>query len=581
MLHGDPLAHGRASAVHGDLHAQARALNGHGDLFGRDRAPFEHGGHYDHGRAFALHGDLPGHARAVQDGTCAERPWGLHQSGSGRFNDLPRPGLGGGGAGDGMNPGRAYGPWNEGSGSMQFGDWLHLITPIMKDISSSAGWWWESTLREAKGYYEEWRKSSPLQRIQLQPRLPDDLREAQFQRTEQRGIQMLLKAIPAAEQQALVTDRVLTSTAIIYKLLVRFQPGGPGEKQILLQQLTSVPKSKTIQDVAAAVRNWRRHFGRAQEAAFRLSQSRMELQLDQQPTQQSLWAFSQCLLAEAETLALFQSTSTTSPENAPLKLKQLQGDPKTPLKSAPADGRSKMSPTAEKPCKYFISESGCKAGKSCKWLHSWDGVEDKASRCWICGGKDHRKADCKVKGSGKKPGEPSSGSGGGNGRGTGPTSSSPSTLLSSSSVGGKAGAAATKVLNAASDDNGSLMNDGKGHGSVSALEKLEVGSSSTTAMADEGNGGGGSGGDASNAKSDKTAELLHEATQLLKSLKIQSPNPKLKVMQLGDVDPVRDDMVLLDSGATHSLDLHVILMSGRKRSALWSNLQMGPPNPSV
>ena len=120
------------------------------------------------------------------------------------------------------------------SSPLQFGDWLQLISPIMKDISSSASWWWESTLREAEGYYEEWRRSSPLQRIQIQPRLPDDLQEAQFLRTEQRGIQMLLKAIPAAEQQALVTDRILTSTGIIFKLLIRFQPGVPGEKQLLL-----------------------------------------------------------------------------------------------------------------------------------------------------------------------------------------------------------------------------------------------------------------------------------------------------------------------------------------------------------
>ena len=56
---------------------------------------------------------------------------------------------------------------------------------------------------------------------------------------------MLLKAIPLAEQQELVTDRSLSSTAILYKLMVRFQPGGAGEKQILLQQLTTMEKSST------------------------------------------------------------------------------------------------------------------------------------------------------------------------------------------------------------------------------------------------------------------------------------------------------------------------------------------------
>jgi hypothetical protein len=70
-----------------------------------------------------------------------------------------------------------------------------------------------------------------LQRIQIVPKLPDELREARFQRTEQRGIQMLLKALPEVEQQALITDRVLSSTAIIYRLLVRFQPGGAVEQE--------------------------------------------------------------------------------------------------------------------------------------------------------------------------------------------------------------------------------------------------------------------------------------------------------------------------------------------------------------
>ena len=64
--------------------------------------------------------------------------------------------------------------------------------------------------------------------------------------------QMLLKAIPEAGQQALVTDRVLSSMAIIYRLLVRFHPGGAGEKQLLLSQLTTISKGKDINEVAAA-----------------------------------------------------------------------------------------------------------------------------------------------------------------------------------------------------------------------------------------------------------------------------------------------------------------------------------------
>ena len=405
-VHGAPKVPGgvRAAYVHGEHHDRDRAFQ-HGEhqcggraLMEHDphdgvRAFAEHGGLRDDARAFGLHGAVPGQARAP---SMAEDPRrGLFDCGPGRSCELPRHDVGGGGVGDGKFFGRTYGPWSEGSGSMntkgelpdlpsdssplQFGDWLHLITPIMKDISASAGWWWESTLREAKRFYEEWRRSSPLQRIQIQPRLPEDLQEAHFQRTEQRGIQMLLKAIPAQEQQALVTDRVLSSTAIIYKLLVRFQPGGAGEKQLLLSQLTTIPKAKDVTEAAAGIRNWRRHYGRAQEvevalpdgvlllkaldtplqflgnmdpqAAFRLSQSRMQLQLDQQPTHQNLWAFSQCLLAEAETLALLQTSSTSTVSTVPLKLKQLDGDMKSPAKSSNGDSKSKPSSMADKPCR--------------------------------------------------------------------------------------------------------------------------------------------------------------------------------------------------------------------------------------
>ena len=354
---------------------------------------------------------------------------------------VPGHGLGGGGAGVGTD--RIYGPWTEGSSiaklelpelpenssPLQFGDWLHLSTPVMKDLSQVADWWWESTLREAKCYYDQWRRSTPLQRIQIRPRLPDDLAERKFQRTEQRGVQMLLKAIPSAEQQELVTDRALSSTAILYKLMVRFQPGGADEKQILLKQLTCMPKATTIQEVAAGIRNWRRHFGRAEEvqavlpdgilllkaldeplqkiasmdqqAAFRLSQSRMQLQLDERPDHRNLWSFSQCLLAEAETLSLLQTAPSTTSPQTPLKLKQMQGDSK-PSSTTTSPGDRAKAGMMDKPCKYFISDTGCKAGKSCKWLHSWEGVEDKSSRCWICGGRDHRKNECKLKTAGRK-----------------------------------------------------------------------------------------------------------------------------------------------------------------------------------
>ena len=289
---------------------------------------------------------------------------------------------------------------------LQFGDWLHLCGPVMRDLSSVASRWWDLTVRQAQTHYADWKQATPLQRVQLQPHVPDELHDRCYGRTEQRGVHLLLKAVAQDLQQQLVTDRQLTSTAILYRLYVRYQPGGPGEKSLILKELTQLPKTQTMAELGAALRNWRRHFGRAREvgaslpdgtlllkaleqgvqlvakensqAAFRLAQSRATLHVDEAPTPSTIWDFSQCLLAEAETLVLMNATATTPSEAVPLKLKQMHGDPKTPSRSTTNEAPSKSSSAVDKPCKYFISESGCKAGSKCKWLHSWDGVTDKA-----------------------------------------------------------------------------------------------------------------------------------------------------------------------------------------------------------
>ena len=581
---GDIALHDRAGASSsGQKVCHSHLLSGSGDPALHDRASaLCMGSHTEcHGRP------LPPQDRASSIGARAAGAEGLFDFSPQDACHVPGHGLGGGGAGVGTD--RIYGPWTEGSSiaklelpelpenssPLQFGDWLHLSTPVMKDLSQVADWWWESTLREAKCYYDQWRGSTPLQRIQIRPRLPDDLAERKFQRTEQRGVQMLLKAIPSAEQQELVTDRALSSTAILYKLMVRFQPGGAGEKQILLKQLTCMPKATTIQEVAAGIRNWRRHFGRAEEvqavlpdgilllkaldeplqkiasmdpqAAFRLSQSRMQLQLDERPDHRNLWSFSQCLLAEAETLSLLQPASSNTAPQTPLKLKQMQGDSK-PSSTTTSPGDRAKTGMMDKPCKYFISDTGCKAGKSCKWLHSWEGVEDESSRCWICGGKDHRKNECKLKTAGKKQGEPGAGPGGGRGHGKGggqQDSPAASNAFSTPTTGGKAGAAAVKVAKNADESSSTTMIQEGGSG---GFVPPELTSSTTSDEKDGGRGGGSESGSANN----KTAELLHEATQLLKTLRVD-PKPKLKVMQLSGVDQPDDNFVLLDSGATHGL----------------------------
>ena len=129
-----------------------------------------------------------------------------------------------------------------GATPLQFGDWLYLCGPNMRDLSNVAGRWWDLTVRQAQIYYQEWKVVSPLQRVQLQPHLPDELLYGCYTRTEQRGVHLLLKAVSAEQQQELVVDRDLSSTAILFRLYICHQPAGPGEKAILLGQLTTLQK---------------------------------------------------------------------------------------------------------------------------------------------------------------------------------------------------------------------------------------------------------------------------------------------------------------------------------------------------
>ena len=142
---------------------------------------------------------------------------------------------------------------------------LHLCGPVMRDLSSVASRWWDLTVRQAQIHYADWKQATPLQRVQIDPRIPEELNDRCYGRTEQRGVHLLLKS-----EQMLVTDRQLTSTAILCRLYIRYQPGGPGEKSLILKELTQLPKTQTMSELATALRSWRRHFGRAREVGASL-----------------------------------------------------------------------------------------------------------------------------------------------------------------------------------------------------------------------------------------------------------------------------------------------------------------------
>ena len=146
-----------------------------------NRAQHLHPGHLGEDRAQHLQPGLWEGDRAQQ--------WHQDQgvpSGAGRHQDLPELQ-----AGD-LSP-------------LVLGDWLEMIAPVMKDLSPQAHRWWELVELEGQGYYEQWRVATPMARLHIKPKCQVVEKNPTLQRTEQRGISLLVRAIPSSMRETIVS----------------------------------------------------------------------------------------------------------------------------------------------------------------------------------------------------------------------------------------------------------------------------------------------------------------------------------------------------------------------------------------
>ena len=229
-------------------------------------------------------------------------------------------------------------------------------------------------------------------------------------RVEQRGLSMLLAALPDPIRREIISARKMSATEIMFRLHQIYQPGGTSERGNLLKNLAD-PTVGTLQ----RLRLWRRWLARAEElevampdglvlltvlnriaevvgkagaqASFRISSVRQELQVDVRPQIATIKQFSEYLQAEAEELSLAtalktsSTTSTANPAQPAPGLKALAAGTTDP--TAEAGEQKKRSFGA--PCRFWGTGGGCKKGGSCSYAHSWDGLE-KNNRCFGCSG---------------------------------------------------------------------------------------------------------------------------------------------------------------------------------------------------
>ena len=235
------------------------------------------------------------------------------------------------------------------------------------------------------------------------------------------GSILLLQALPSELQTEAVSVRGLSSSALLFLAMTRYQPGGSSEKSMILSYLTQphVEGSSSLSSNHAALRKWDRLFRRGRElrlqspdpillvrgldtlgkiihhksptSAFTVSTFRHRYQLDSTPTESTVMQYCQLLTAEIETLCLMGLDTKHQ------RVAALQAE--TPTKTSKGQGKgAKASPGSPNPlneagvCRLFASPGGCRYGKSCIHYHS--NLSPNENRCFNCGAEGHSMSQC-------------------------------------------------------------------------------------------------------------------------------------------------------------------------------------------
>ena len=310
--------------------------------------------------------------------------------------------------------------WSPTTGPIDLNDWLALLEPIMGDLTESSHEWWTKLVKETKDWYLAHMEMAPLDRLQHVPRPSADLEQKRWMRLEKRVSTLLLMSIADAQREELVSAKKLSAMQILGHLYTTFQPGGIAEKEVILKALEMPPESATLGEAVSELRKWVRWKRRAMdihvnepdqqgaELSCQLGTFYFEGRLR---TKHTVDQFATHLLAELEQVAHLDGNQkrTTTKE-----LGKGVGDPKLKKfekEAGESKGLGKKGEGRDRsgfPCRFFNTETGCKKGRECSWLHQ---VEGDTRRCWNCGGVDHyanqctRPKDAKEKENGKGKGK--------------------------------------------------------------------------------------------------------------------------------------------------------------------------------
>ena len=299
----------------------------------------------------------------------------------------------------------------------------------MGDLSNTSATWWTEILKALDVFYKDYIVASPVGKLSLKPEVYETviLKDSRWVRVDKRAATMILASLTSTVSAEILASRLVGTFQVLTRVIVLYRPGSTAESQQILKALESPPSASTAAEAVDGLRRWARWRRRAGDVgltcpdptillrgldgltkrvlsdhtdlAFRLNMTRYTLEVDTKPSEKGVMDLHQSLLSELEQVAfrgrakqgstpsmktIIQPTSGTTTTGA--------GDGTTPHEGN-GGNKNKM---ANIPCKFFLSDNGCKKGPKCQFSHEAD-RKQKQGRCWMCGSKNHQQKDCPVK----------------------------------------------------------------------------------------------------------------------------------------------------------------------------------------
>ena len=293
--------------------------------------------------------------------------------------------------------------------------------------------------------YPRWLTADPLDRLLLDPTTAVASFDAvKYQRVESRAVSLILASVPANVREEAVSNRWLTSAALLFRIQCLYQPGGSTERAMLLSHLVSPEAVKSFGAGVTLLRKWVQNFNRVRElqaslpdsslllkgvdnatahilaqnplVGFRVNAFRNRVSLDYNPSISSVLQLVRLLQAEFEAAALSVDSPRVDRRRAAALQTPTPPEPPRPpppksVPGPPSAGQAKALAGIEAPkskgkgkdkakgegdgslCYNFADGKGCKFGDSCKFKHD-RATARRLKRCLACGQEGHFRPEC-------------------------------------------------------------------------------------------------------------------------------------------------------------------------------------------